>query len=154
MAQLATGIISGQMPWGLIVMGMFFTIGLIMISAPSPMLIAVGMYLPFETTFAIFIGGTMKWLVDKAIDRLEFTEAQRSTAESKGVLLASGFIAGEALTGVLLAGLVMVGIPSLSEYFFGVAEPSLLHKAGGWLSLILFATVAYCLIKIPLKRRS
>ena len=135
-------------------MGMFFSVGLIMIKAPSPMLIAVGMYLPFETTFAIFVGGAMKWILDRFLDALKLDQAEREKSENKGILLASGFIAGEAITGVLLAGLVMAGIPSLSEYFFGVAEPSILHKAGGWLSLILFGTVAWCLIRIPLKKTS
>ncbi len=154
MAQLAAGIIGGEMPWGLILMGMFFSIGLIMIHAPSPMLIAVGMYLPFETTFAIFVGGMMKWVVDKFMDALKFGQAERDATESKGILLASGFIAGEAITGVLLAGLVMAGIPSLTQYLFGVDELPLLSKAGGWLSLILFGTVGYCLIRMPLKRRA
>jgi putative OPT family oligopeptide transporter len=57
MAQLAQGIVGGQMPWGLLLMGIFFGIVLVMIKAPSPMLIAVGMYLPLETTSAIFVGG-------------------------------------------------------------------------------------------------
>jgi putative OPT family oligopeptide transporter len=153
MAQLATGIISGEMPWGLIVMGMFFSMAMIMLKAPSPMLIAVGMYLPFETTFAIFIGGSMKWVIDRLLDKMKLAEGERDKAESKGILLASGFIAGEAITGVLLAGLVMVGIPSLSEYFFGVPELPILGKAGGWISLILFGVVAWCLIRIPLKQR-
>jgi len=154
MAQLATGIIGGEMPWALIVLGMFFSVALIMINAPSPMLIAVGMYLPFETTFAIFIGGMMKWIMDKLMDAMKLSREQRDKSEGKGILLASGFIAGEAITGVLLAGLVMLGIPSLSEYFLGTAELPLLSKAGGWLSLILFAVVGWCLIRIPLKRRA
>ncbi len=154
MAQLATGIISGQMPWGLIVMGMFFSIALIMFKAPSPMLIAVGMYLPFETTFAIFVGGALKWIMDRIMAVRSLPQAAREAAENKGILLASGFIAGEAITGVLLAGLVLAGIPSLAEYFFGVEELPVLAKAGGWLSLILFGTVAYSFIVLPLKKKS
>ena len=52
MAQLATGIVGGEMPWGLIIIGMGMAFGLILIKAPAPMLIAVGMYLPVETTAA------------------------------------------------------------------------------------------------------
>lgn len=153
MAQLATGIIGGEMPWGLILMGMFFSMGLIMVKAPSPMLIAVGMYLPFETTFAIFVGGAMKWIIDKMMDSSEMTEADRSRSENKGILLASGFVAGEALAGVLFAVLVGIGVPSLSQVVFGTADLPILHKAGGWLSLILFAAVGYCLVIMPLRNR-
>src|SRR6202167_1796256 len=57
MATLAIGIVGGDMPWPLVVAGIFFGIGLIMMQVRSPMLVAVGMYLPLETTFALFIGG-------------------------------------------------------------------------------------------------
>ena len=153
MAQLATGIIGGEMPWGLIIMGMFFSMGLIMIKAPSPMLIAVGMYLPFETTFAIFVGGAFKWIMDRMMSSGDVAQEDRDRAENRGILIASGFIAGEAITGVLLAGLVMAGISSLSDYFFGIAEPALMARAGGWISLALFASVAYCLVIVPLRKK-
>jgi uncharacterized oligopeptide transporter (OPT) family protein len=149
MAQLATGIISGDMPWGLLITGMCFSLALILIKAPAPMLIAVGMYLPFETTSAIFVGGAIKWIADGLAKRRGMEES-----ESTGILLASGFIAGEAITGVILAGLVLVGIPSLSQYFFGVDAPSIFNTAGGWLSLIIFGVVAYCLIRIPMKKKA
>jgi len=151
MAQLATGIISGQMPWGLIISGMFFAVALILVRAPAPMLIAVGMYLPFETTFAIFIGGVLAWIAGVIAKK---RGDKRSNMEGPGILLASGFIAGEALTGVLLAALVLLGIPSLTEYFFGVQELELLGNYGGWLSLIIFALVSYCLVWIPLKKKN
>ncbi|HWY04120.1 MAG TPA: oligopeptide transporter, OPT family, partial [Candidatus Acidoferrum sp.] len=64
MATLAIGIVGGDMPWPLVVVGIFFGIGLIMMQVRSPMLVAVGMYLPFETTFAIFIGGVFRSLGD------------------------------------------------------------------------------------------
>jgi putative OPT family oligopeptide transporter len=150
MAQLATGIVGGDMPWGLVGAGMIFSLALILIRAPAPMLIAVGMYLPFETTFAIFVGGVMKWMADLIADRQGL---KASDIEGRGILLASGFIAGEALTGVLLAGLVLAGIPSLTSYFFGVEELPILERAGGWLSLIIFAVVAYSLVWLPTRRR-
>ena len=62
MAVMAKGIISGALPWELILVGVFFAVALIFIGAPSPMLIAVGMYLPFPTTMAIFLGGVISWI--------------------------------------------------------------------------------------------
>ena len=152
MAQLAAGIIGGQMPWALIIMGMFFSIGLIMVKAPSPMLIAVGMYLPFETTFAIFIGGALKWLLNRFMDSLRISKEKKEMADNTGALIASGFIAGEAITGVLLAGMVLLGIPSVSQMIFGTSDLPLLGKAGGWISLILFAIVGYGLVVVPLRK--
>jgi len=60
MATLAIGIVGGEMPWPLVGVGVLFGISMIMMQVRSPMLVAVGMYLPFETTFAIFIGGVFR----------------------------------------------------------------------------------------------
>jgi uncharacterized oligopeptide transporter (OPT) family protein len=147
MAQLATGIVGGQMPWGLLVMGVAFGSFLIMISAPSPMLVAVGMYLPFETVSAIFVGGVIKWAADR------FTPAeQRASAEEKGTLVASGLIAGEAIAGIVLPVLFLSGVPSLTRILTGSDEMALYTRYGGWLSLLAFAVLAYSLIQVPRKR--
>ncbi len=111
MAVMAKGIISGALAWELILIGVFFAIALIFIGAPSPMLIAVGMYLPFPTTMAILLGGVFKWLTDtmakrQGIDNPRVLEA----IENKGLLVSSGFVAGEALMGLCLAGLVAANI--------------------------------------------
>jgi putative OPT family oligopeptide transporter len=149
MAQLAKGIIGGQMPWGLILMGMFFALALIMVKAPAPMLIAVGMYLPFETTFAIFAGGVCYWLLEKSLTARSFDQTRKDQAINVGTLIASGFIAGEALTGVLLAAFVLQGVSSLTHLIFGMDELPLLDNWGGWLSLLIFGVVAWGLIRIP-----
>lgn len=64
MAMLAKGIIGGEMAWPLIIIGMLMGIAMILMQVRSPMLISVGMYLPLDTTFAIFLGGIVKWLLD------------------------------------------------------------------------------------------
>jgi len=150
MAQLASGIVAGEMPWGLIIIGMCLSVSFIMIKAPSPMLIAVGMYLPFETTFAIFVGGIFKLIATKIADRKKFTEAERGQFENKGILIASGFIAGEAITGVILAGMVLAGISSLTYVITGRESLGIVGSIGGYLSIIIFAVVGYALIKLPL----
>jgi putative OPT family oligopeptide transporter len=150
MAQLATGIVGGEMPWGLIFMGVGLAIALILIHAPAPMLIAVGMYLPIETTFAIFVGGMIKWAAEQFATK-SLDEVGRTAFDNIGILLASGFIAGEALTGVLMAGLVLVGIPSLTQLFFGVEVFHFVEgPLGGVLGAGVFAMVAYVLIRVPL----
>jgi putative OPT family oligopeptide transporter len=103
MAMLAKGIVGGEMAWPLIIVGVLMGIGLIMIEVRSPMLFAVGMYLPLETTFAIFLGGMIRWIMDKIRDRRDLNDAQKARVENAGVLTASGFIAGEALMGIVIA---------------------------------------------------
>jgi putative OPT family oligopeptide transporter len=103
MAMLARGIVGGEMAWPLIVVGVLMGIALIMIEVRSPMLFAVGMYLPLETTFAIFLGGVIRWITDKMRDRGDLNEAQKARVENAGILTASGFIAGEALMGIVIA---------------------------------------------------
>ncbi len=152
MAQLAKGIVGGEMPWGLILIGIGFAVALILVKAPAPMLIAVGMYLPLETTFAIFVGGLIKGAADRVVAR-QLTGEQKITFENIGILLASGFIAGEALTGVLIAGLVLMGIPSLTEFFFGIEMfPWVDGAPGGWLALAVFALLIYALVMYPLRK--
>jgi putative OPT family oligopeptide transporter len=155
MAQLSVGIVGGEMPWGLILFGAFLALALIMIKAPAPMLIAVGMYLPFETTSAIFIGGVIKWVVDRFIARKSVNKDAKERAENTGILLASGFIAGESLTGVLLAVLVLVvkDFESLTRLLFGVSEFEFVEAWGGNLiGLLAFSAIAWVLIVMPLRK--
>ena len=154
MAQLAQGIVGGQMAWGLLLIGCLFGVTLVMIGAPSPMLIAVGMYLPLETTSAIFVGGAMKWLADTLAGRQNFSPEQKGKYEERGTLLASGFIAGEAITGILLAFLFVAGIPSLTTLLTGLKNLPFLDAWGGRLSLVAFAAIAYCLVRVPLRKKS
>src|SRR6202050_5897034 len=68
MALLAKGIVGGDMAWPLVVVGILMGFALIMVEVKSPMLFSVGMYLPLGTTFAIFIGGLIRWVTDKLRD--------------------------------------------------------------------------------------
>ena len=143
MAQLAKGIVGGQMAWGLLAIGAAFGLALLLCGARSPMLVAVGMYLPFDTSSAIFVGGVIKWIADRAARQLN--AEQKLGFEEKGTLLASGLIAGEAIVGILLAVLFLAKVPSFGTFSFFPAW-------GGWLSLIGFASIAYVLIRIPAAR--
>lgn len=151
MASLAQGIVGGQMPWGLILMGCFFGVALLMIDAPAPMLIAVGMYLPLETTSAIFVGGALKWAADRLARRRALAPEESAKIEERGTLVASGLIAGEAITGILLAFLFLAGVSSLTHALTGLDELPLLASWGGWLSLAAFALLAWVLVLVPLR---
>ncbi len=158
MATLAQGIVAGEMAWGLVLMGCVFGIALIMIDAPAPMLIAVGMYLPFETTSAIFAGGMIKWIADTIAGRRRLSPAARDLFEQRGTLLASGLIAGEALLAIILSvGFIAAEAQGFENFSFvrlltGASELSLYTEWGGALSLLVFAVVAWVLIRGPFRR--
>jgi hypothetical protein len=103
MASLAQGIVGGNMAWPLIGVGVLMGFALIMLQVRSPMLFAIGMYLPLETTFAMFVGGLLRWATDRMRDRRGFNDAQKARVENAGVLTASGLIAGEAMAGLAIA---------------------------------------------------
>ena len=109
MAMLSQGIVGGNMAWPLVIVGILMGFALIMVQVKSPMLFSVGMYLPLGTTFAIFIGGLVRWLTDSFRDRRGFNDAQKARVDNAGVLTASGLIAGEALCGLVIASLVGTG---------------------------------------------
>ena len=111
MAVMSKGVISGALRWELILIGVCFAAALIFIGAPSPMLISVGMYLPFPTTMAIFLGGVVKWLTDVIAARSGVKDEKTMEAiGNRGLLISSGFVAGEALMGLVLAGLVAANV--------------------------------------------
>ncbi len=159
MSLMATGIVNQEMPWLLVVAGMFLAGGLILIKAPSPMLIAVGMYLPFAATAGIFVGGLMKAMLDKMLDKENATDEDRQKAENTGVLISSGLIAGGALTAVVIAFMVLgynlLGTPAPGAEgvptFLDSARNALGATPNAWLGLICFAGVAYMLTKVPMK---
>ncbi|MHC1706148.1 MAG: OPT family oligopeptide transporter [Bacteroidales bacterium] len=141
MAMLSKGIVEGQMAWPLIIVGMLMGLGFILMQVKSPMLVSVGMYLPLETTFAIFLGGLVKGIVEMFNDAKKHNEAQRARVENTGVLLASGFIAGEALMGLIFA----------LFYFIGTPLPSIFSHPSFVISIIVLTIIAAILIWVPVK---
>jgi putative OPT family oligopeptide transporter len=141
MSMLARGIVGGDMPWPLVVVGIFMGIALIMVQVKSPMLFSVGMYLPLETTFAIFVGGVFRWVTDSMRDRAGFNDAQKARVENAGVLTASGLIAGEALTGLVVAAL----------RFYEVKLPVIFEDPHVGIGLAVLALLAYIMIRTPIQ---
>ena len=159
MAMLSKGIVSGQMAWPLIIVGMLMGLGFILMQVKSPMLVSVGMYLPLETTFAIFLGGCVKGILEmfnkkKKVDGKEvigadgeperiFSKGQLVRMDNIGILLASGFIAGEALMGLVFALL----------YFMKVPTPAIFEHPSVIVSMTILTLISLSLIFIPLKNK-
>ena len=145
MAALSQGIVGGEMAWPLVLVGIAMGLSLILIRVKSPMLFSVGMYLPLETTFAIFIGGLIKGAVTKSADKRGYNEAQKARVENAGVLAASGLIAGEALVGLLVAGVVAFRSDNKFPQIGGMFD-----AVGGWLAIPVMLILAAYLVLVPL----
>lgn len=113
MAAVAKGVFTGELPWTFIFIGMGVAVGLILLNAllerrgstfRTPVLaVAIGFYLPFAQSVAIFIGGAIASTVKRVLIRQRATPELLEASEQKSVLFASGLITGEALMGILVA---------------------------------------------------
>jgi putative OPT family oligopeptide transporter len=142
MASLAQGIVGGDMAWPLVGVGILMGVILILVQVRSPMLFAVGMYLPLATTFAMFVGGLLRWVTDSLSEKSGHNAAQKSRVESIGVLTASGLIAGEALVGLLVATFA----------YFERPIPAIFARPSYLVGLAVLAVIAYTLVGVPLDK--
>jgi uncharacterized oligopeptide transporter (OPT) family protein len=107
MSYIIKGILNGQLPWGLVLLGVMIAVVLEMSGIPS-LAFAVGVYLPLSSSTPIFVGGMVRRLVDASLRARHAAGAteEELVAEgdkSPGVLLASGYIAGGAIAGIIIA---------------------------------------------------
>jgi putative OPT family oligopeptide transporter len=139
------GILSQELPWGLVLLGVMIAIALELAGIPS-LAFAVGLYLPISVSAPIFVGGVVRWAVDKDLVKklrgrnLTEEEIIAETDRSPGVLLASGYIAGGALAGIIVA-LATEFLSGTMTSFTKWAEINNPFYAGGnsdWLGLIPF----------------
>ncbi|HEX6639953.1 MAG TPA: oligopeptide transporter, OPT family [Thermoanaerobaculia bacterium] len=108
MSYIIKGILGGQLPWGLVLLGVMIAVVLELSGIPS-LAFAVGVYLPLSSTSPILVGGIIRWAVDRWIAKKHagqnLTEDQLVAEgdKSPGVLMASGYIAGGAIAGIIIA---------------------------------------------------
>ena len=108
MSYIIKGILDSKLPWELVIFGVMIAVVLEMAGIPS-LAFAVGVYLPLSSSTPIFIGGAVRWLIDRK-QRQKAESKTMSAAESiaetdkgPGVLMASGYIAGGAIAGIFIA---------------------------------------------------
>ncbi len=97
------GTLGGKLPWGLVIVGVLIALVLELVAVPS-LPVAVGLYLPLSTSAAVFVGGVVRAIVDRRRKGESAAEAE----SSPGMLMASGLIAGGAITGVVQSAIMMV----------------------------------------------
>lgn len=99
MKTVVEGVLGGNLPWGLVLVGGAFAIVAELLGVPS-LPFAVGIYLPLSTMTPVFVGGAVRHFIEK---RASNNEKLKATRKEKGVLLSSGFIAGEGILMVFVA---------------------------------------------------
>jgi uncharacterized oligopeptide transporter (OPT) family protein len=121
MSYIIKGILDRRLPWGLVLFGIMIAVVLEMSGIPS-LAFAVGVYLPLSSSSPIFIGGCVRWLVDhrrrRQLRDSNLTEEQLAAEgdKSPGVLMASGYIAGGAIAGIIIA--FTSGVATRVDEFF------------------------------------
>ncbi len=161
MSTVIKGLLSQNLPWALVIIGMGLSL-VMELSGVSSLAFAVGAYLPLSTTSTIYIGGLVKWLVDKR-------KKSQESETGPGALFSSGLIAGGTITGILVAVLIgwTVGhdasgnaitfIDSVQKTVLGIftsgTAGSLGDYIGGWgdiAGLVFFGLLSLMLYKIAM----
>src|SRR5258708_2597425 len=149
---MVRGILNPRRPGGLVLLGVVVASVLESSGIPS-LAFAVGVYLPLSSSSPIFIGGMIRWGVDRYLRKklkdkqLSEDELVAETDKSPGVLMASGYIAGGALAAIVIAILQGVPRPALAAFNKSVEDWSTLHNplfGGGnsdMLSMIPFLVI-------------
>lgn len=141
MNMIIDGILTRKLPWGFVLIGVFIAV-VLKLCGVSPLPFAVGAYLPVSTSTPIFVGGLIRWWVDRK------AHAEGMEAEfSPGVLLSSGYIAGGALCGLLIAGLTAKGWDAkidLSAWLGSLSDAN-------WPACLMFGLLSAVLLFVSLR---
>lgn len=152
MSYIIKGILDQQLPWTLVVFGVMIAVVLEM-AGVNALSFAVGVYLPLVSTLPIAIGGVIRWLVDRRNNTLPqyagLNEEERQAAgdRSAGTLLASGYIAGGALAGIIIAitAGVLTGFDTALTKWAEAANPFFAGVDADLLSLVPYAAICVLL---------
>lgn len=148
MSYIIKGILDQQLPWTLVLFGVMIAVVLEM-AGISALAFSVGVYLPLVATLPIAIGGTVRWLADRRNNKLpqnaNLNEEERQAAgdRSSGTLLASGYIAGGALAGIIIA--ITAGVLTEFDSAIGkwaeASNPFFAGDSSNYLSMIPYAVI-------------
>ncbi len=141
MATVINGILSRKLPWSLVLLGVALVIMVELLGVRS-LTLAVGAYLSIGTTLAIFVGGVMRWMVDRAIAKEGILQSETESEISSGSLYASGLIAAGGIVG-LMGVAVKLYEAATDKTIPRFSEHNLLHH--DWVSVVMFALLAYSL---------
>ena len=141
MKMIIEGIMGGNLPWGLILIGVFIAIIVEILRIPV-LPVAIGIYLPIQLNACIMVGGLIRLFFDKMKE-----SKKKNNIISNGILFCSGMIAGEGLVGILLAIFAVAGISSALDISGFLSLPGWALNLG---SLLVFALVILSLLKFTI----
>jgi uncharacterized oligopeptide transporter (OPT) family protein len=155
MSYIIKGILDRHLPWGLVLFGVMIAL-VLELSGISSLPFAVGVYLPLSSSSPIFIGGLIRWLVDRArrkeLAHHRLTEDQLAAEadRSSGVLLASGYIAGGAIAGIIIAFIagVFSNVDASLTHWAEANNPFFAGPSADLLSLIPFVLLTGFLLLV------
>jgi uncharacterized oligopeptide transporter (OPT) family protein len=143
MATVINGILTRKLPWGLILLGVFLVVGVEILGIRS-LSFAVGFYIPISTTLAIFCGGLVRWLVERAAARAG--EKADDSDVSPGSLYASGLIAAGGIVGLMGIGVKLMAMKKwIPDGVISVSKRIPFLADAQWLSVLMFAVLAFSL---------
>jgi putative OPT family oligopeptide transporter len=134
MATVINGILQQKLPWGLVLLGVFLVVAVELMGIRS-LTFAVGSYLSIATTLAIFVGGMMRWMVDRAAEKAG--EVTEESEISPGSLYASGLIAAGGIVGLLGVGLKLV-----EPFGKNILQLHVGFLDHDWVAVLMFALLA------------
>ena len=145
MKMIIEGVMDGNLPWGLVFIGVFIAIVVEIIGIPV-LPFAIGVYLPVHLNACIMVGG----LIRLAVDKMKKSEEEKKQITSDGILFCSGMIAGEGLVGILLALLAVFGLDKVIDISGLLNLPEGVATAG---ALVVFGLVILSLLKFSVWKK-
>jgi putative OPT family oligopeptide transporter len=152
MSYIIKGILNRELPWSLVLLGVMIAVVLELSGVPS-LAFAVGVYLPLSSSTPILVGGLLRLVADRYLERrlagrgLSEQELAAEGDKSPGVLLASGYIAGGAIAGILIAFLAGVygELQTQIEDWSKLNNPAFSGPNADLWAMIPFAVIAFVL---------
>ncbi len=146
MKMIIEGVMDGNLPWGLVFIGVFIAVVVELIGIPV-LPFAIGVYLPVQLNACIMVGG----LVRLAVDKIKKEENEKKRITNDGILFCSGMIAGEGLVGILLAVFAIFGIDKIIDISGILNLSESVAKVAG---LAVFGLVILSLLKFSVWKKS
>lgn len=145
MKMITEGVMDGNLPWGLVFIGVFIAIVVELVGIPV-LPFAIGIYLPVQLNACIMVGGLLRLFIEK----VKKNSSDREETINNGVLFCSGMIAGEGLVGILLALFAVFGLDSALNLSARFGIPTFVSEIG---SLVLFAIIILTVLKFSLWKK-
>ncbi len=145
MKLIVEGVMGGNLPWGLVFIGVFIAIVAELVGIPV-LPFAIGVYLPVQLNACIMVGG----LVRLGFDKMKKPEEEKKEIVNDGILFCSGMIAGEGLVGILLALFAVFGLDQVLDLSAQLEISPLVSQIGG---LILFGVIVLTVLKFSLWKK-